>query len=99
MDNMDTWIQTLEDIQQWENNYGVRDDLSGNEIDSIVLHWDVCDSARHCFCTLCQRRISGHLLIDGDGSVYQILDLVKLAYHAKGWNQTSIGIFLQNSVD
>uniref|UniRef100_A0A1D1ZKG7 Putative N-acetylmuramoyl-L-alanine amidase RC0497 n=1 Tax=Anthurium amnicola TaxID=1678845 RepID=A0A1D1ZKG7_9ARAE len=86
-------------VGHWENNYGIREDPSGNEIDCIVLHWDVCASSRHCFRVLCQRGISGHILIDGDGSVYQTLDLIKLAYHAKGWNRTSIGIFIQNPVD
>ncbi|CAB4429674.1 unnamed protein product [Rhizophagus irregularis] len=85
--------------EHWEDNYGVREVPSGNGINGIVLHWDVCASAKHCFRTLCQRGISGHILIDGDGSVYQILDLEKMAYHAKGWNNPSIGIFLQNPVD
>ncbi|RIA85638.1 N-acetylmuramoyl-L-alanine amidase domain-containing protein [Glomus cerebriforme] len=85
-------------VTNWEENYGIRSDPSGNSINGIVLHWDVCTSARDCFLTLCQRGISGHILIDGDGTVYQTLDLVKLAYHAKGWNSYSIGIFLQNPV-
>ncbi|RIA85640.1 N-acetylmuramoyl-L-alanine amidase domain-containing protein [Glomus cerebriforme] len=78
-----------------KENYGVR---NNEGINCIVLHWDVCESVRHCFITLCQRGLSAHIMIDEDGSVYQILDLIKLANHAKGCNHNSIGIMLQNPV-
>jgi hypothetical protein len=90
---------SFESSESFRLNYGVREDPSGNGIDCIVLHWDVCDSVRHCFRTLCQRGTSAHIIIDEDGSVYQILDLIKLAHHAKGCNHNSIGIMLQNPVD
>src|SRR2546421_1538473 len=53
--------------------YGVRNDPSGNGINCIVLHWDVCDSVRECFRVLCQSELSAHIMIDEDGTVYQIL--------------------------
>ncbi|GBC07551.1 hypothetical protein RclHR1_07520015 [Rhizophagus clarus] len=87
---------SFESSPNWISNYGVRNNQG---INCIVLHWDVCESVRDCFRTLCQRGLSAHLMIDWDGSVYQILDLIKLANHAKGCNHNSIGIMPQNPVN
>ena len=44
--------------------------------------------------------LSAHLLVDSDGTVYQLMDLAEMkAYHA-GWiNERSIGIEFNNPVD
>ena len=76
-----------------------RKDPSGKGVDLLVLHWDGCHSSRQCFHTLLERQLSVHMLLDGDGTVYQALDLAQAAaWHAKGVNERSIGIEIQNPV-
>ena len=76
-----------------------RKEPSGKGVNLLVLHWDGCHSSRQCFHTLLERQLSVHLLLDGDGTVYQALDLAQAAaWHAKGFNERSIGIEIQNPV-
>jgi hypothetical protein len=76
-----------------------RRDPSGKGVNLFVLHWDGCTSARQCFHVLLERGLSVHLMLDGDGSVYQALDLAEArAWHAGDVNERSIGVEIQNPV-
>lgn len=76
-----------------------RRDPSGKDVNLFVLHWDGCTSARQCFHVLLERRLSVHLMLDGDGIVYQALDLAEArAWHAGEVNERSIGVEIQNPV-
>jgi len=76
-----------------------RRDPSGVGVNLFVLHWDGCTSARQCFHVLLERGLSVHLMLDGDGTVYQALDLaVACAWHAGSVNDRSIGVEIQNPV-
>ena len=76
-----------------------RRDPSGRGVDLFVLHWDGCTSVHQCFHVLLERRLGVHLLLDGDGTVYQTLDLGEArAWHAGNVNERSIGIEIQNPV-
>jgi N-acetyl-anhydromuramyl-L-alanine amidase AmpD len=77
-----------------------RADPSGKRINLFVLHWDGCTSSRHCFHLLLERGLSVQLLLDGDGTVYQALDLAKeRAWHAGNFNERSVGVEIQNPVE
>lgn len=72
---------------------------SFGKVNLLVLHWDACISSHQCFHTLLSRNLSVHLMVDGDGTVYQALDLaMATAYHAGNFNGRSIGIEIQNPV-
>jgi len=74
-----------------------REDSTIGGVNLLVLHWDGSRSAHDCFHTLVHRGLSVHLLLDGDGTMYQALDLVSArAWHARGNNERSIGIEIQN---
>ena len=76
-----------------------RRDPSGKGVSLFVLHWDGCTSARQCFHVLLERGLSVHLMLDGDGTVYQALDLAEArAWHAGDVNERSIGVEIQNPV-
>ena len=80
-------------------NWQPRTDPTGQGVNTLVLHWDECLSSHHCFHVLLDRKLSAHLLVDGDGTVYQTLDLAEArAWHAKQANDRSIGIEVQNPV-
>jgi hypothetical protein len=68
-------------------------------VDLLVLHWDGCTSSHQCYQVLLERKLSVHLMLDWDGTVYQALDLASAkAYHAKGVNSRSVGIEICNPV-
>jgi N-acetyl-anhydromuramyl-L-alanine amidase AmpD len=63
------------------------------KIDLLVLHYDACGSSRECFRVLQDvRGLSVHFLLDVDGTLYQTLDLVDQAWHARSANPRSIGV-------
>jgi len=65
----------------------------------FVNHWDVCLSAESCADVLNDRGVSVHFCLDGDGTIYQILDTQHGAWHAglKKVNQNSIGVEINNA--
>jgi N-acetylmuramoyl-L-alanine amidase len=75
-------------------------------IDTVVLHYTDVLSLEDTFAILCDplRKVSAHYVIDDDGTIYQLVDDEKRAWHAgvstfKGRdnvNDFSIGIELQN---
>lgn len=69
-----------------------------SHVNQIILHHDGTADSRGCFRVLAQRSLSTHLMIDGDGTVYQPLDLSDMAYHAGDYNRHSVGIDLNNPV-
>ena len=84
---------------QGQGGWRRRRDPSGKGVDLFVLHWDGCTSAHQCFHVLLERGLTVQLLLDGDGTVYQTLDLVDAcAWHAGSVNERSVGIEIQNPV-
>lgn len=76
-----------------------RRDPTGKGVNLFVLHWDGCTSSHQCFHVLLERGLSVHLMLDGDGTVYQALDLAEArAWHAGDVNERSVGIEIQNPV-
>lgn len=68
-------------------------------LDLFVLHWDACQSSSACYRALKDRRLSVHLMLDADGTVYQALDLLSAtAYHVAGHNSRSVGVEICNPV-
>ena len=66
----------------------------------FVLHHDGCPSAAECFNVLHNERgLSCHFLLDNDGTIYQTVDLAFMAFHAAGFNASSIGIEMSNRGD
>jgi len=63
----------------------------------IVTHWDACLNADSCIRVLLKRAVSTHFVIDNDGSITQLLPVNKIAYHASGHNDNSIGIDISNA--
>jgi N-acetylmuramoyl-L-alanine amidase len=65
----------------------------GRVVDQFVLHYDACGTSRRCFQVLHDRRgLSVHFLLDLDGTLYQTLDLVHTAWHARQANARSVGV-------
>ena len=67
-------------------------------VNKVVLHHDGMGTSRGCFGVLRQRRLSTHIMIDRDGTVYQPMALQDVAIHVAGHNHESIGIDLNNPV-
>ena len=65
----------------------------------IVTHWDAALSAKSCYNILKRRDISSHFVIDNDGTIYQMVDIQHIAWHAgiKKVNGVSIGIDFSNA--
>jgi hypothetical protein len=66
------------------------------QVDQLVIHYDVCGTARACFEVLEQRGLSVHFLLDLDGTLYQTLDLCETAWHARQANARSVGVEIAN---
>ncbi len=79
----------------------------GIRIDTIVLHYTDTESLEESleYLTREEHQVSAHYLIDTDGSLYQLVDDKKRAWHAgiSHWkgvdniNHNSIGIEIQNA--
>jgi N-acetyl-anhydromuramyl-L-alanine amidase AmpD len=65
-------------------------------VDQFILHYDGAGLSRVCFTVLQQRKLSVHLLLDLDGTVYQTMDLQDHAAHATIANERSIGLEIAN---
>ena len=62
-------------------------------MDLLVLHYDACGTSRSCFRVLHdERQLSVHFLLDVDGTIYQTLDLMEQAWHARQANARSVGV-------
>lgn len=75
-------------------------------IDTMVLHYTGMQTAQEALARLCdpQAQVSAHYLIEEDGTLHQLVDPKKRAWHAgvsswqgrEGLNHTSIGVELVN---
>ncbi len=65
----------------------------------LIVHHDATLSSRACIKVLNRRNLSTHLLIDNDGTLFQMLDLVHSTWHAGKVNPASIGLDLSNAAD
>ena len=75
-------VKTLKDLAQ--------------SVSQVLLHTDLTSDSSMCFKALLARSLSTHFMIDWDGTIYQGLDPVFVAYHAGDFNGASIGIDLNN---
>ncbi|MEZ6013887.1 MAG: peptidoglycan recognition family protein [Planctomycetota bacterium] len=66
-------------------------------VDMFVVHYDVCGISKQCFKVLQDRRgLSVQFMIDIDGTIYQTMDLVDTAWHARQVNWRSVGVEMAN---
>lgn len=94
-----TWLEPGGLSFYGKRGWAKRRDPTGERVNLFVLHWDGCTSAHQCFHVLLDRGLSVQLLLDGDGTVYQALDLAEArAWHAGRANERSIGVEIQNPV-
>lgn len=83
------------------------DRAPGTRIDMLVIHTTCTETAQRALDILCDpaRKVSAHYLIDRDGTIYNLVNEGKRAWHAgeSFWrqetdlNSRSIGIEIQNS--
>jgi hypothetical protein len=64
----------------------------------FVIHWDACLSSKACADVLKERGLSVHFCIDNDGTIYQLMDMQHVAWHARGVNSSSVGVEVSNAV-
>ena len=77
--------------------YSLRSSSRAKEnVNKIILHHTATASAEETFDVLKQRDLSVHYMIDKNGVIYYMVDEERLAYHASGWNDVSIGIEIIN---
>jgi N-acetyl-anhydromuramyl-L-alanine amidase AmpD len=94
-----TWLEPGGLSFYGQKGWAKRRDPSGAGVNLFVLHWDGCTSSHQCFNVLLDRGLSVHLMLDGDGTVYQALDLAEArAWHAGNVNERSVGVEIQNPV-
>ena len=69
------------------------------KVTTFVNHWDVCLSSKMCHRVLQKRGISVQFCIDNDGTIYQLMDMNHVAWHAgsRAWNRMSIGVEISNA--
>ena len=82
---------------------------AGAKIDYIILHYTDMESMQESLNRLCDPvyEVSSHYAIDEDGTIYQLVDDAKRAWHAgeslyqgkSGCNDFSIGIELEGTDD
>jgi len=94
-----TWLEPGGLSFYGKRGWAKRRDPSSKRVNLFVLHWDGCTSSHQCFHVLLDRGLSVHLMLDGDGTVYQALDLAEArAWHAGNANERSVGVEIQNPV-
>ena len=81
-------------------------DRASNKIDMLILHYTATKDAEQAieFMTCPKREVSAHYLVKEDGSIFQLVDEEKRAWHAgksywkgdRDINSRSIGIEIQN---
>ncbi len=61
-------------------------------VDLFVLHYDAVGLSSTCASALNNRGLSVHFMVDLDGTIYQALDVVDTAWHARHANSRSVGV-------
>lgn len=61
-------------------------------VDLFVLHYDAVGLSSTCASALNNRGLSVHFMVDLDGTIYQALDVVDTAWHARQANARSVGV-------
>lgn len=69
------------------------------KITQFVCHHDAALSAKSCHDILKRRGLSVAFLIDNDGTIYQCVDPKHISWHAKGFNDISVGVEISNAVE
>ena len=69
---------------------------SPHPIRQVVLHSTLTTGVPEAIYNMVRAGVSTHLMIDSDGTVYQLADLSMITFHAGKWNKTSIGVSLVN---
>ena len=79
--------------------YRERSSKRKRAIKFFVNHWDVCLSSKSCARVLNKRGISVHFCIDNDGTIYQLMDMQHVGWHAGGrnWNNSCVGVEISNA--
>ncbi|MEM1577610.1 MAG: peptidoglycan recognition family protein [Candidatus Pacearchaeota archaeon] len=67
------------------------------EIKYIIFHHTGGNSIQGALQNFKDKGLSSHYIIDKDGKIYYIIDEKYIAYHAKDYNDVSIGIEIVNS--
>lgn len=67
-----------------------------DRITMLCIHHDATWNSLACFEVLKRRGLSSHIFIDGDGTIYQPLDLRDNAWHAGEVNNYSVGLDMNN---
>lgn len=65
-------------------------------IKQVVVHHDATYTSHDCFTVLCRRGLSTHFMVNHDGGIIQGLDIAYEAWHARGSNEYSIGVDMNN---
>jgi len=95
-------------VIHWFDNNGLKlnsdsfSDQSRNpqrKISAFINHWDVCLNSVSCVRVLNNRRVSVHFCIDNDGTIYQLMDLQNIGWHAssRSVNNNSVGVEISNA--
>lgn len=67
------------------------EDLAAS-VNQVLIHTDMTRSSEMCFKVLLDRDLSTHFMINWDGTIYQGMDPINMAYHAGLFNEGSIGV-------
>lgn len=66
------------------------------QVHQMVIHTDIAQDGAACFRALTARSLSSHFVIDWDGVLWQMLDIMDCGYHAGEANNKSIGLDMNN---
>lgn len=72
--------------------------FSDRDVKQFMIHWDGCLDSEMCHRVLLGRGLSVHFCIDNDGTIIQLMDTNNIAWHARGVNNTSVGVEVSNAV-
>ena len=67
------------------------------QVHQMVIHTDIAQDGAACFRALTARSLSSHFVIDWDGVLWQMLDIMDCGYHAGEANNKSIGLDMNNN--
>jgi N-acetyl-anhydromuramyl-L-alanine amidase AmpD len=71
--------------------------ILAQKVQQIIIHHDATWNSLACFQVLKNRGLSTHLMIEGDGTIFQPADLRDSTWHAGGiFNQIGVGIDMNN---